>query len=518
MDEWADVIYDIEDHLTQLEDNIPALGACTINKIGVIRKAGESDQSWYKCSNDVPVTVDGELVDYNWRLAASAEADTVGFGEKTDIQNGKIFKGNLTIPHDNYYIYTGNSWRKATTLEMDTHDKSTHLRWPGAQDGDYRAGTVDTNVYYVYDAEESQWRLTTSELDHDPDLRGCTVARSNSVDGNVRGELVPKEIDGQTTYYVCLDNLWREASTPRWDTRGKTCNPRDRGVTYGIETANVYVCEVDTFRTLTESEEWIRSVRDEKGRVRCGPKDNGTKVKLKSVNTQYYCRDGYYEWDEIPEIKDTIPDVHLGPEYIVDTLNNKYATVAIGTQVWMASNLRVETEGAFMHKDRSLDSVAIFGRLYNHDDASRLCGKMSAPGVATNGTYRLPNEEDWNILLSHAHDMDYPARAFKSKDTWASKATAGDDRFSFGAVRAGSCTYNEKYDRLWCSDIDMLGAYFTTADYEIDDSGEPWYGQMSFYYDNAYVFENGINDNTVLLSVRCIRDLNIPPPPKNPYK
>ena len=164
-----------------------------------------------------------------------------------------------------------------------------------------------------------------------------------------------------------------------------------------------------------------------------------------------------------------------------------------------------------------MDSIGYYGRLYRYEDAVNACKKIKAQHGRT--SFHLPTTEEWNILLSYGADSDFGAKAYKSKDSWG--RFGGDDRYKFGAIAAGSaweCTY--------CSDHIMYSdraAYFWTSNYTTSE----WYDHEELYYryDIITMMENNNkkldwtnNDGASYYSVRCVADLDIPLPPKNPKK
>jgi uncharacterized protein (TIGR02145 family) len=108
------------------------------------------------------------------------------------------------------------------------------------------------------------------------------------------------------------------------------------------------------------------------------------------------------------------PDKTYGSVKDID--GNEYKTITIGTQTWMAENLRtthycngdpipnitdntqwgMQTSGAYCNYKNTidLDSIAIFGRLYNwYTTIDILC-------IAPNG-WHVPTDEEWETLVRY---------------------------------------------------------------------------------------------------------------------
>jgi uncharacterized protein (TIGR02145 family) len=89
-----------------------------------------------------------------------------------------------------------------------------------------------------------------------------------------------------------------------------------------------------------------------------------------------------------------------------DYEGNVYKTLVIGEQVWMAENLKTthygdgtEIDGVMAYKDKE-DDVAIYGRLYTFDAATRNSetdNKGRVRGACPKG-WHIPTDDDWKTL------------------------------------------------------------------------------------------------------------------------
>ena len=106
-----------------------------------------------------------------------------------------------------------------------------------------------------------------------------------------------------------------------------------------------------------------------------------------------------------------------------------YKWVKIGTQTWMAENLNYHEEWVGKTRgnkcyDNEDDKCEKYGRLYEWDDAIRLCPDG----------WHLPTRNEWNTLISYVGEN--ASKKLKAKsDDWKDKK--GTDDYGFGALPGG---------------------------------------------------------------------------------
>lgn len=115
---------------------------------------------------------------------------------------------------------------------------------------------------------------------------------------------------------------------------------------------------------------------------------------------------------------------------LTDIDGNEYRVVQIGTQVWMAENLRVtrasDGEPVTTHfPNQDSNQISNFGRLYDWPSALR---------VAPKG-WHLPTDDEWEIVAQ----LLGPNCAHKLKDTshWTASDGRGTNESGFSARPAG---------------------------------------------------------------------------------
>ena len=103
-----------------------------------------------------------------------------------------------------------------------------------------------------------------------------------------------------------------------------------------------------------------------------------------------------------------------------------YATVKIGSQVWMAENLNYKTSGSYCFDDEAINCDS-FGRLYTWKTALNACP----------AGWKIPSKDDFLELLSHNGGKDVAGAKLVEggKSGFNAKFAGdytGDDEFYFG--------------------------------------------------------------------------------------
>jgi uncharacterized protein (TIGR02145 family) len=122
-------------------------------------------------------------------------------------------------------------------------------------------------------------------------------------------------------------------------------------------------------------------------------------------------------------------------EPIIDSRDgNTYKTVKIGSQIWMAENLRFKTDRSSCFDKKDSTSCTKFGRTYSWADAMDEAGAFSANGkgcakeknciptypvrgICPAG-YHLPSQIEWNVLISTVGGIDIAGKVLKSVNGW----------------------------------------------------------------------------------------------------
>jgi uncharacterized protein (TIGR02145 family) len=195
---------------------------------------------------------------------------------------------------------------------------------------------------------------------------------------------------------------------------------------------------------------------------------------------------------------------------LTDQDGNIYKTVTIGTQTWMAENLRTTkyrdgtaipnvtdntawfalTTGAYCtyNNTTKLDSIATFGRLYNWYAVNT--GKLCPTG------WHVPSDAEWTTLTTYLGGETIAGGKLKETGTMhcSSANTGATNETGFTALSGGVRYYvafiNIVYTGYWWSATE-------------DDARNAWCRNM--YDNNSFVLrDSGIKEFG--LSVRCVKD------------
>jgi uncharacterized protein (TIGR02145 family) len=211
--------------------------------------------------------------------------------------------------------------------------------------------------------------------------------------------------------------------------------------------------------------------------------------------------------------KDDSALTFLSGDTITDIDGNEYKTVIIGTQIWMAENLRTNhyidgspipnvtdnsewtdlTTGAYCwYNNDSATYSSTYGALYNKFavlDSRNLCPSG----------WHVPTDEEWTTLTTYLGGESVAGGKLKEKGTthWNSPNTGANNITGFtalpGSIRIFDGTYDIiGYGGLWCSSSEYDGGVY-----------EMW-GRYIYSWSNMversdYGGRNGA-------SVRCIKD------------
>ena len=213
--------------------------------------------------------------------------------------------------------------------------------------------------------------------------------------------------------------------------------------------------------------------------------------------------------------------ITTGSPTVTDASNNTYPTVTIGTQVWMAENLRttkyrdgsnipVVTDNTQWANNYNTGATSPMMCWYNNDQATYTTNKFGALynwyaiNPATNGNknvcptgWHVPTDAEWTTLTTFLGGESVAGGKMKSTGTqyWISPNTGATNSSGWsglpGGLRNDGGTFN---------DVGSLGGWWSSTE---DDAGIVWY--RGLVYAIGGVFRLNFN-KTDGFSVRCVRD------------
>jgi uncharacterized protein (TIGR02145 family) len=165
----------------------------------------------------------------------------------------------------------------------------------------------------------------------------------------------------------------------------------------------------------------------------------------------------------------------------------KYRTVKIGNQTWMAENLNYNAKGSKCYENSEANCKK-YGRLYNWATAMNACPSG----------WHLPSEAEWDALINSVGGEETAGKHLKAKSGWndyEGKSGNGIDTYGFAALPGGIGYFDGhfglvgNYGKLWSStEVIIIHACYKPLNYD----GEHMYP----------VSQN----KSILSSVRCVKD------------
>jgi uncharacterized protein (TIGR02145 family) len=200
---------------------------------------------------------------------------------------------------------------------------------------------------------------------------------------------------------------------------------------------------------------------------------------------------------------------------VTDIDGNVYQTVTIGTQVWMAENLKVIhyrngdpipnvvdgstwaglTTGAYCEYNNDPVNVASYGRLYNWYAVDNWYADDSR-NIAPAG-WHVPSDDEWQTLVDYLGGSSVAGGKLKEADTthWLEPNTRATNESGFTALPGGWRRSSGSF-----SQCGVFGLFWPSM--------EPWWNYAMYRllrYDNSTV-EHSSMTKKAGFSVRCVRD------------
>ena len=203
-----------------------------------------------------------------------------------------------------------------------------------------------------------------------------------------------------------------------------------------------------------------------------------------------------------------------GPN-ITDAEGNSYKTVYIGTQQWMAENLKVSKyndnstipnitdntqwsnliTGAWAYYNNDAANNIKYGKLYNWYAISSI--KTGNKNVCPTG-WHVPTDSEWTVLIDYLGGVSEAGGKMKEVGTtsWNSPNTDATNTSLFNGLPGGFRDGNGSF-----SDIGGYGDWWSSTE-NFTNNGLDRY--LNYY--NGFAYRSYNDGKQVGLSVRCLRD------------
>jgi uncharacterized protein (TIGR02145 family) len=188
---------------------------------------------------------------------------------------------------------------------------------------------------------------------------------------------------------------------------------------------------------------------------------------------------------------------------IVDIEGNIYKTIQIGTQIWMAENLKTTkyidgtnipkitdnskwanlTTGAYCWYNNEIHNKDKYGSLYN--GFALMSSKLCPEG------WHIPCNQEWITLVNFLGGESYAGGKLKSKSGWIFPNSGATNNSGFSALPGGG-----RYS--------SVGLFHDSGKYSYFWSEDNGYMKLSYNFENIY--HDYSRNRTNGFSVRCIKD------------
>ena len=182
-----------------------------------------------------------------------------------------------------------------------------------------------------------------------------------------------------------------------------------------------------------------------------------------------------------------------------DAEGNEYPTVQIGSQCWMAQNIRSDEFPGKITYDTTTSTHNYWGddeKNYNWYAAVRVCPEG----------WHLPTDDEWTQLtdyLCHKYGERHLAKVLASSTGWEAKGVLHEtfsDTIGFAVYPIGCEDFNWLWD-YWYKSGKGLGAFFWSA--SSSDEWNAWCRSLNYYDTDVFRYAE---DKDKGFSVRCLRD------------
>ncbi len=193
---------------------------------------------------------------------------------------------------------------------------------------------------------------------------------------------------------------------------------------------------------------------------------------------------------------------------MTDIEGNTYKTIKIGSQTWMAENLKTTkyndgtsipnvtdnsvwaglTSGAYCWYNNDINNRNTYGALYNWHVVNT--GKLCPTG------WHVPADGEWNTLTNFLGGASISGGKLKYVTGWSSPNTGATNSSGFSALPGGARDSNNGS----FLNVGSYGYWWSSSEY---DSSNAWNRYLHYDYASLYRYGNYKRGG---FSVRCVRD------------
>ncbi|OFX32082.1 MAG: hypothetical protein A2X08_17780 [Bacteroidetes bacterium GWA2_32_17] len=195
---------------------------------------------------------------------------------------------------------------------------------------------------------------------------------------------------------------------------------------------------------------------------------------------------------------------------VTDIDGNVYNTITIGTQVWMAENLKTTkyrdgttipnvtdntawsnlTTGAYCDNSNLSSNSDTYGKLYNWyavADVHNICPTG----------WHMPTDAEWSVLTTYLGGESVAGGKLKETGTthWESPNTGATNETGFTALPGGY-----RYDNGSFYNVGNYGLWWSSTESNISNA---WFRDAYYLYNNVNRLNISKKDG---FSVRCVKD------------
>jgi uncharacterized protein (TIGR02145 family) len=206
--------------------------------------------------------------------------------------------------------------------------------------------------------------------------------------------------------------------------------------------------------------------------------------------------------------------IQFNPDLIYGTIKdidgNVYKTITIGTQTWMAENLKVTK---YRNGDPILNITGgnaydnpSTGAYYNYDNGTAPYGRLynwyavnDNRNIAPNG-WHVPSDVEWTTLTDYLGGDSIAGSKLRESDTthWLKPNIGATNESGFTGLPGGMCEHSMSFNIF--AGLGYYGFFWSSTN---DSTRSAWCRRL-YYLDN-YMRKDCIS-KAKFFSVRCVRD------------